>query len=284
MKNQQVLVVDDEELVLDTVMMMLEAEQIANSGAKDCKSARVKLEAQFYAVVVTDIRLNTVEEGLLLLDEIRALAPDSRVICMSGFVTNELEAEVRSRGARIVLEKMDAAATLIAAVQELLAEVEKLAAEQQPLDLEQLYASTRRLMHSIPMRRYGLSLEQAEDVVHEAWMLFLERLGIVRQPRQWLAGTVAKLSLRHRVRSGREIFDDELLGTMEDDCSSDWATILSVRTALAGIDSRSRLLCTMIGMEGRSYSEVSEQTGYALGAIGPLYIRAKQRLRKALGH
>ena len=284
MDKNRVLVVDDEDLILDAVTALLAHEEIGSTAVKDRATARKELEREFYPVIVADIRLHSVEEGLLLLDEIRVLAPESRVICMSGYVTDELEAEVRRRGARFVVEKTTAETTLIAAVLELLGEIEKIAAGSETLDLEQLYTSTRALMHSIPMRRYGLSAEQAEDVVQEAWILFLERRGIVRHARGWLAGTVAKLSLRHACGKRREIADEDFLNGVADERTTVWSDVISVRAALQQIDSRSRTLCTLIGMDGYSYGEVSEKTGYAPGSIGPLYIRAKSRLRKALGH
>lgn len=283
MAEKRVLVVDDELSIVEMVLMLLDDEAIGSTGATDRAGARLIMERQFFPVVVADIRLHTIEEGMLLLDDIRALAPEASVVCMTGSLTADVEAEVRRRGARYVVEK-STADVLVAAVRDLLAEIETLAAEQEPLDLEQLYASTRALMHSIPMRRYGLSLREAEDVVHDAWMLFLERRGIIRSARAWLAGTVSKLCMRRRERSGREVFDEELLHQLADERSEAWSDVLWVQTALARVDSRSRLLCTLIGMEGHSYGEVSAKTGYAPGAIGPLYIRAKKRLKKALGH
>jgi DNA-directed RNA polymerase specialized sigma24 family protein len=59
-------------------------------------------------------------------------------------------------------------------------------------------------------------------------------------------------------------------------------TILAMRQGLASIDARSRALCTMIGLEQHSYEEVSSTVGIPLGSVGPLYMRAKARLRQAL--
>ena len=284
MDREQVLIVDDEELVVHAVMAMLEDEQIGSTGAADRATAIRIMENRFYPVIVADIRLRTEAEGLLLLDEIRALAPESRVVCMSGYVTDELEIEARRRGARFVVEKASCDTTLVAAVLELLAEIEEAAAKCDTLNLEQLYASTRALMHSIPMRRFGLSRAEAEDVVQEAWMLFLEKRGIVRYARGWLAGTVAKLSLRQRCRPRREVVDDDILEDAVDQRSTVWSDVVAVRAALGRVDTTSRTLCTLIGMEGYSYGEVTEKTGYAAGSIGPLYIRAKNRLRRELEH
>jgi DNA-directed RNA polymerase specialized sigma24 family protein len=42
------------------------------------------------------------------------------------------------------------------------------------------------------------------------------------------------------------------------------------------------MLCELIGLEQCSYEEVSAAAGLPLGSIGPLYIRAKNKLRAAV--
>ena len=55
-----------------------------------------------------------------------------------------------------------------------------------------------------------------------------------------------------------------------------------VRQAMSRLDGRSRELCTQIAIEGRSYADVSASLSLPAGSVGPLYIRAKNKLRKAL--
>jgi DNA-directed RNA polymerase specialized sigma24 family protein len=57
---------------------------------------------------------------------------------------------------------------------------------------------------------------------------------------------------------------------------------IAVRQALETLDERSRRLCTLLGMEQRSYEEVSAAMNLPVGSIGPLYIRARQKMQKAL--
>jgi DNA-directed RNA polymerase specialized sigma24 family protein len=61
-------------------------------------------------------------------------------------------------------------------------------------------------------------------------------------------------------------------------------TVLAIHQALARLDDRSRTLCTMIGLEQRSYEEVSTAANLPLGSIGPMYLRAKERLRQAISN
>ncbi len=41
------------------------------------------------------------------------------------------------------------------------------------------------------------------------------------------------------------------------------------------------MLCTTIGLEQRTYDEVSAAAAIPIGSVGPLYMRAKERLRNA---
>jgi hypothetical protein len=52
-----------------------------------------------------------------------------------------------------------------------------------------------------------------------------------------------------------------------------------LRQALAGLDEQSRDLCILIAIEGYAYDEVSAKLGLPLGSIGPMYIRAKSKMR-----
>jgi RNA polymerase sigma factor (sigma-70 family) len=285
MTRQDVLVVDDDPMVLDAVRMMLEIGSISSAASGSREDATAMASARYFPVIVADLRLSTEEEGLQLLDDLRRLAPRSRVVCMTGCATPNIVAEALSRGALHVFQKLDMIDGFVAAVAELLAGIEQEApaAEETPLDLEKLYLSARRLMHSIPMRRYGFSREEAEDVVQEAWLLFLERRQSVRLPGPWLTGTVANLCRTHISRwRGRAIQGDDLFAGVADERGRGLTDVLDVRKALDQLDPKARRLCTLIAIEGHSYEEASSITGYAAGAIGPLYIRAKKKLREAL--
>ncbi|HEX9083335.1 MAG TPA: sigma factor-like helix-turn-helix DNA-binding protein, partial [Gemmatimonadaceae bacterium] len=62
----------------------------------------------------------------------------------------------------------------------------------------------------------------------------------------------------------------------------DDSVAIAVRTALASLDQRSRTLCELIGLEQLTYGEVAERLSLPIGSIGPLYLRAKERLKRAL--
>jgi RNA polymerase sigma-70 factor (ECF subfamily) len=167
---------------------------------------------------------------------------------------------------------------LIAALRDMLAALETSGTEHQ--DDGELYEATLGTLHSISRGRYGFSREEAEELVQETWLLFLEKRQSVRTPRAWLRGAIANLC---RQEIDRRCRDRNRIGEMADagvpPVSDD---VLSLRQALTRVDPRSRDLCIMIGLEQRSYEEVGNTAGIPIGSIGPLYMRAKERLRKTM--
>jgi len=281
----RVLVVDDEQTIVLGLTSLLELEDIESAGAFDRLSAEAMIKGTFYSVILADVRLHTEAEGLELLDDIQRISPRSRVLSMTAYATPELEREVRARGSSSVIRKPATDGQILGAIIDVLAEIERLAAEETVLDLAQLQVQTRKILFSIAQRRYGLMLEEAEDVVQEAWLLFMERRGIIRSARGWLAGTVANLCRRHidrSVRSRKRFVDDEGIENRTDGQAGGPESGIAVRQALASLDANSRDLCTLIGIEGYAYEEVSSRTGLPLGSVGPMYMRAKKKLRLAL--
>jgi RNA polymerase sigma factor (sigma-70 family) len=277
----KVLVVDDEEAIVEGLLGLLEFEEIESSGAFDRLGAESLMQGTFFSVIVADLRLHTTAEGLELLDAIRRISPRSRVLTLTGFATIELENEVLRRGSSKVMRKPAEAEQILGAIADLLAEVEKMAAAQETLDLEQLHLGMRNLLHSIPRKRYGLTADEAEEVVQQAWLLFLEKRDLIRTARPWLIGTVANLckrqigaSMRHR----ETFVGDDVLAELPDaNVSSD--DNIALRQALASLSEESRTLCILIAINGYAYEEVSAITGLPLGSIGPMYLRAKSKMR-----
>lgn len=290
----RILIVDDEPAVTDGLTTLFRMEEFDAVGAYDREGAEAALEADFYPVILADFRLKTEEEGLRLLDAIGRMSPRSRVASLTGFATPELEEELRRRGSSVVLRKPMEFADILAAVGELLAAIDAEAETQQAesgteVDLAALYDQVSRVLHAIPQRRYGLDFDDADELVQEAWALFLEKRQSVRSPAPWLAGTVVNLSrqaIQRRVRHAELPIDasEEDESSLASEVSTSSALEgLIVRQALARVDERSRRLCILIGMDGRSYEEVSDILGLPIGSVGPLYIRAKNKLRKAMG-
>jgi RNA polymerase sigma factor (sigma-70 family) len=279
--NGRVLVVDDEEAIVAGLMCLLEVEQIESSGASDRVTAESLMDETFFQVIVADLRLHTIAEGLSLLDDIRRISPRSRVVTLTGFSTPELEEEVLRRGSVMVIRKPAGSAEIIAAISRLLRDVETLAAGEETLDFEKLHTGLRRLLHSIPQRRYGLTPQETEEIVQQAWLLFLENRDVIRKARPWLTGTVANLckqQLGRTRRRGETFPGDEALSAMPA-ISAGRDSEIALSQAMAVLDDQSRNLCRLIGIEGYGYDEVSDLMKLPIGSIGPMYLRAKAKMR-----
>jgi RNA polymerase sigma factor (sigma-70 family) len=276
----KILIVDDEPTLVAGLELLLQSHDFHAVGASNREAAEEKLARDFFPVVLADVRLRTEADGMQLIDAVRRLSPESRIASMSGYLDAATEQRLRERGADIVLQKPFVEEELIAALREMVALVER--SEASSANDEELYASTVGMLHAISRRRYGFDAADAEDLVQETWLLFLQKRASIRTPRAWLTGAIANLCRqridrlqRERARSG-ELVDHGSAPSYE--------SSLTVRQGLERLDERSRSLCTMLGLEERTYEDVSTALDIPIGSIGPLYLRAKQRLRQAVVH
>jgi RNA polymerase sigma factor (sigma-70 family) len=284
--EKRVLVVDDEAMIVDGLLSLLELENIEAAGAWDCDGAVAMISELFYPVILADLRLHTEAEGLRLLAAIRERTPESRVVVLTGYATPQVEEDLLASGVALVLRKPSTGDVIIDAINALLEEIEREAGIGE-IDVEQLYLTLRHRLYAIPQKRFGLSPQVAEDVVHDAWLLFLRKRGLIRDVGPWLAGTVANLSrqqIDRRVRKREAPDGEDLVAAMPDHRGGSITDAIAIREALHRTDDRARTLCSLIAMEGFSYEEVSAATGIPLGSVGPLYIRAKKKIREILAN
>lgn len=278
----KILIVDDETPITDTLTELFREKRYDAKGAYDRASAEQVLAAECFAVILADLRLQTEAEGIALLDAIRELNPDATVVTLTGYATADTEELVMAHGSSKVLRKPMAFEEILSAIEELIGD----RLDDESVDVDALYEETRRILHSIPMRRYGFSPEEADELVQEAWLLFLEKRREIRKVKPWLTGTMANLCKQEieRHRKARERSREiESLGFEPADMRGiPSAEVIAVRQSLERADERTRQLCTLIGMEGLSYEEVSRELDMPMGSVGPLYIRAKKRLRRDL--
>jgi RNA polymerase sigma factor (sigma-70 family) len=260
--------------------MLLEMNGIASVGASDFDEAEAQIGAEFFPIILSDLRMQGEEDGFRVIDAVRRISPRSCVATMTAYADAATESRLRERGAHLVLRKPLAEDELMAALREMLAVVEAAEAERGD-DLDALYSVTVGTLHAIARGRFGFPTEDAQELVQETWLLYLEKQRDVTKPKAWLSGTIVNLcrqEIARRVRDRARSID--ALPIIEIERNDD--DVLAVHQALAKLDTRSRMLCTKIGLEQRSYDEVSAATSIPLGSVGPLYMRAKERLRNAL--
>src|SRR4051812_23131038 len=120
----RVLIVDDDPGVLEALQTWFELENIDALGALDRTTAEALIAAEYFPIVLADLRLRSEADGLQLLESIRRISPRSRVASITGAVDFD-EARLRELGASIVLRKPMPAEEIVAAIRELLAEIER---------------------------------------------------------------------------------------------------------------------------------------------------------------
>jgi RNA polymerase sigma factor (sigma-70 family) len=273
----RILVVDDESMIVDGVRLLLDVNGIASEGASCVDEAEARIAEEFFPIILSDLRMRGAEDGFRILEAVQRLSPRSRVAAMTGYADAAMEARLRERGAHLVLRKPLLEDELMAALGEMLAAIEAAAGSD---DLDVLYTNTIGTLQAIARGRFGFPTEDAQELIQETWLLYLEKRRDVHTPKAWLSGTIANLCRQEIQRRTRERLRNVPVPIIEMQRNDD--DVLAVHQALAKLDDRSRMLCTTIGLEQRSYDEVSASAAIPLGSVGPLYMRAKERLRNAL--
>jgi RNA polymerase sigma factor (sigma-70 family) len=280
---QRVLVVDDDPVIVEALVMSLSLEDLEVVGVHDRAAAEERIAREFFPLILTDLRMRAEDDGLQLLDAVARLSPRSRVATMTGYAAPGVEEELLSRGAALVLFKPFNVVEIARMLREMLAAFEQ-AAPAPGVDLDALYRNSLPLLHGIARKRFGLDRDDAEELVQESWCLFLEQRAKVTQPRPWLAGTIANLCRQRitcRVKSRAEVPAEES-PELAYEVAADAALI--VGQLLDRVDERTRALAELIGIERLSYDEVSAALRIPIGSVGPLYIRARKKMRTMLSN
>jgi len=104
MEKKNILVIDDDRIILDSLCEFLSLEGFEASGAETLKSALARLEEEDYCLVITDVNLPD-GDGLELLDVIRKNHPQTVVVVITGYGTIESAVRAIKRGAYDYLTK-----------------------------------------------------------------------------------------------------------------------------------------------------------------------------------
>lgn len=102
----RILVIDDEELVLESVVMAMERLNYAVDSAPNVKTAMQYLEQNTYDIVISDIRLPENKfGGMEILKKVTSVSPQTDIIMMTGYGTIENAVEAIREGAFDYVEK-----------------------------------------------------------------------------------------------------------------------------------------------------------------------------------
>ncbi|MDD2364526.1 MAG: response regulator [Desulfuromonadaceae bacterium] len=103
----RVLMVDDEPSICFAYRKLLEREKFHFDISDNIESALSMLQEERYFAVISDVRFagSDNQDGLSLINSIRLTQPDSKVILVTGFGSQELEKRAKELGAHHYFEK-----------------------------------------------------------------------------------------------------------------------------------------------------------------------------------
>jgi len=104
MREKNILVIDDDKIILDSLCEFLSLEGFQTSGTETLKGAMAKLEEENYSLVIIDVNLPD-GDGLELLDTIKKNHPQTVGIVITGYGTIESAVSAIKRGAYDYLTK-----------------------------------------------------------------------------------------------------------------------------------------------------------------------------------
>jgi len=141
-------------------------------------------------------------------------------------------------------------------------------------------------------RGYQLGAADAQDVSQTVWLRLVERLASLREPEAlpgWLATTTQRECMR-QARQGRQVLpvDPHADSTMQQGTDADPdAEVLraelrqALRDGLTELSARDQWLLRLRADDPpKSYHEISELLGMAVGSVGPTLRRSLDRLRE----
>jgi len=163
MRGNNILVVDDDKIILDSLCEFLSLEGFQTSGAETLKAALAKLQRQNYCLVIADINLPD-GNGFGLLDIVKENHPQTVVIVITGYGTIESAVRAIKQGAYDYLTKPIVDGDLLLAVeraikqQSLISENERLR-----LQLAQKYSIENIVSHNYKMAKIFELVEAVAD-------------------------------------------------------------------------------------------------------------------------
>jgi DNA-binding NtrC family response regulator len=162
-ENKNILVVDDDKIILDSLCEFLEIEGFRATGAETLKQALVELRNQGYCLVITDVNLPD-GDGFDLLDIIRKNYPQTVAIVITGYGTIESAVKAIKRGAYDYLTKPIVDDDLRLAVERAIRQ-QSLMSENESLrlQLERKYSLENIISHDYKMAKIFDLIEAVAD-------------------------------------------------------------------------------------------------------------------------
>jgi len=163
MTEKNILVIDDDKIILDSLCEFLRLDGFRASGAETMKDALAKLEEEHYSLVITDVNLPD-GDGLDLLNIIKQNHPQTVTIVITGYGTIESAVRAIKQGAYEYLTKPIVDDELRLAVEKALKQQSLLSEnESLRLQLDQKYRLANIISHNYKMAKIFDLVEAVAD-------------------------------------------------------------------------------------------------------------------------
>jgi len=304
-QNPTVLLVDDDPAVLSALELALTERGAAVTAAGDLDAACSALKRRRYAMVMTDLCLESAREGLEVARLARSRMPDAKVVVFSGADIQPIEDRAAKMGVDEILPKPLTGSILDRLLADLGVEEPEIPApgnrrskrlsdtegqailiqftqgDQHALDT--LIEAYSPMLFSVFLRWFRLTTEDAEDLFQEVLLQLVIKADTIRNIRMWLLGTAinqSKKRIRRLIRDRRLAELYLARHDIEDTPFDDEDVRDLISRGLSSLRASDRELLAMLYIEGLSYQEAAQRLDRPIGSIGPLRGRALQRLTR----
>ncbi|MBN1226172.1 MAG: response regulator [Deltaproteobacteria bacterium] len=194
MKKKTVLVIDDEQIVLDSVSAMLTDEGYEVDTTLNSREGLDWAIERRYDVLLTDIRMPDIG-GLRVLRDVKRVKPSLPVLIISGYATVKLAVQATKLGAADIIEKPFEPEELLKALSSALGSVQDV--DEQSLIHKEEISKVLERAESDDEFFAGL-LENAVNALDEYNLTKPEKLAIVTGDVKWIEDEIGRLTRAQR--------------------------------------------------------------------------------------
>ena len=151
-------------------------------------------------------------------------------------------------------------------------------------EFEALYLEYGVLLRMIAMRRYHVPPDDAEALVHDTFIAYMERHTVIRDVKPWLMGCVSNASKRYwrdRKREAPlpETIDETPAGRDE---AEEWAWRISVGSVVARLGEKCRETLRGYYWREETKERIAENLATSPGYVRQLLVSCRRRVKELL--
>ena len=196
MEKKKVLVIDDEQIILDSVKKILGAEDFQVDPAISSRDGLERAMSQDYDLVLTDIRMPEIS-GMRILRDIKRSKPALPVVIFTGYATVQSAVQAMKLGASDYVEKPFTPDMLVTTVKKVLQK----AATEQPEKQELIHKDEviRVLERAAVDSEFVASLfYYGPEALQDYELTGPEKLAILTGDIQWIESQIGSLSAEQK--------------------------------------------------------------------------------------